>query len=311
MPGGQGPGGPVDDRDAGQGQRGDLGPASVQELRAKDKVGQADDREDAALDHRDGVEQRRDRGGGDGCGGQPSLERKDRGLDAEPQKAQKIEGEQRVPWHGKDTNVEVPSQRKGRSRPVQEREDHGDEGAGRTADRVGQVLLSRESGAAIHGVHHQGQRGQGHQLVEEVEGQQIGGEGDAEHHAVGQGEPREEGVFPPLVPHVLEGIERRRHPEDRHERGEYHPQPVEAQRERQVGGDAEQRQRLQGSVSDQKEGKERVQRRDGAHAEDEPRPTPQPCRRYGERGDCGDEDGDKEEPGGQGHGQREGCGWHE
>ena len=53
------------------------------------------------------------------------------------------------------------------------------------------------------------------------------------------------------------------------------------------GGDG----RFLGGVSDQKEAEERVQRRDGAHVEHKPRPAPQPRRRYGDCGDCGEEDG--------------------
>ena len=138
-----------------------------------------------------------------GVGATDAVEWKDRGLDAEPQKSQKIDGKQGIPRHGRYGRVQVSPHCKGRSGAVPGREDQCDEGAGRAADRIDQVLSAGGPGAVIHGVHHERQRGQGHELIEKVERQQVRGEGDTEHHAVGQDEPGEEGFFAPLVLHIL------------------------------------------------------------------------------------------------------------
>ena len=98
---------------------------------------------------------------------------------------------------------------------VVQQKDDADKGKRRAGQGVHQVLPPGVPGLLVHGVHHQGQRGQGQHLIEEVQGQKVLGVGNAQHHAVGHQPEGEEPVLMPLVGHIVQGVRRHQRPQHR------------------------------------------------------------------------------------------------
>ena len=101
-----------------------------------------------------------------------------------------------------------------------------DGGQGRAAHGVGQVDPSGIPRLAVQGVHHQGQGGQGEQLIEKVHRQHIGGESDAQSDPQAGQIKGKEPVLPSLPAHILRRIQTGQGPQDGHQHGKDTGQPI-------------------------------------------------------------------------------------
>ena len=116
-----------------------------------------------------------------------------------------------------------------------------EEGHRRAAQRVVHILAARVDGLRLHAVHDQEQRCQGQQLVEDVEGHQVLGEGDAQRDRIAEQVEAEEVVLPALVGHVFKGVEGGERPQEGHQPAKDAPQPVELEADGEQVGQPEQR----------------------------------------------------------------------
>ena len=233
----QGHAGAVYNGDDGQQQRQLLGPGTGQNVRAEAVIDQADAGEGAGLYHRHRVEQGRDGGGGHRRRGKPAVQRPDGGLDAEAHKGQGKHRQQ----HGHVAVIARQVAAQGEVRSIMDGQEHqADKRQGRAGDGVDQVLDARLFGGLGHGLHHQRQRGQGQQLIEQVHGHHIGGEGDAQGHAEGGGEEGPEHMQMLLVAHIVEAIEHGEGPEGGRQSGKQPGRAVHAEGDGQPGGKMQQ-----------------------------------------------------------------------
>ncbi|CAN4039636.1 phosphate signaling complex protein PhoU, partial [Dysosmobacter welbionis] len=81
----------------------------------------------------------------------------------------------------------------------------------------------------VHGVHHQRQRGQRQDLIEEIQRQKILGISDTQHHTVGHQPKSEEPVLMPLVGHIVQRVRRHQRPQHGHDGPIDHGRPVDPQ----------------------------------------------------------------------------------
>ena len=196
------------------------------------------------------------------------MEGEDRGLHAEAEETQKkARIEQRLVPGGK-APVQAAAALEGQA-SVAGKDHHAHKGQGRAAHGIEQVLEARGLGHAVHLMHDQGQGAEGQQLIEEIEGEEIGRQGDAQHHAIGHGEEGEEAVLGVVVLHVLEGVEVRHRPEDGDDGHKHGAQAVQPQGQGEVlpedGGDEEEG--LRPGEEPEHQQRKGQQRRKGAEAE--------------------------------------------
>ena len=154
------------------------------------------------------------------------MEGEDRGLDAEAEEGEDEDRQQLLLPSGDERHVQNAAV--GEVEAVREvAEVHqADEHEGRARHGVEHVFLARAPGLGVHLVHDQRQRHEGHELVAEVEGEEVCGVGDARHHAEGDDEEAEEEVFPSLMFHVGEGVDGRDRPEHADDAAEDEGDPV-------------------------------------------------------------------------------------
>ena len=227
------------DAEHGHDQADRLRPGAAHQIRAEAVVAETDDREGARLDHRHRVQQGRDRGGGYARRGQPVMEGEDGRLDAKAQETQHKHGKEQLHRRVLERR-DAAGDEVGVAGEVHHRGQR-EEGHRRAAQRVVHILAARVDGLRLHAVHDQEQRCQGQQLVEDVEGHQVLGEGDAQRDRVAEQVEAEEVVFPALVRHVLKGVQRGKRPQEGHQPAKDAPQPVELEADGEQVGQPEQR----------------------------------------------------------------------
>ena len=242
MRGAQGEGAAVDDRERGGEHGGLLRPGAAQKPAADPVIHQAHHGEGAGLDYRDRVQQGRDRRRRDRGGGQPAVEGENRGLDAEAEEGQHE--------YGAQLSLAPLDQRRVQDAAVDEiegvgaaAEDHQEDEDQRRARRgVEDVELARPAGLVVHLVHHERERGEGHELIAEVEREEVRAVGDACDDAEAHDEKAVEEVFPSRVPHVGEGEDRGHGPEHADDRPEHQARAVGPKGDHEMAaerGDAE------------------------------------------------------------------------
>ena len=132
------------------------------------------------------------------------MQRPDGGLDPEAHKGQ---GEHRQ-QHGHVAVIARQMAAQGEVHRIVDGQEHqADKRQGRAGDGVYQVLDAGLFGGLGHGLHHQGQGGQSQQLIEQVHGHHVGGEGNAQGDAEGCREKCPEHVQVLFVAHVVKAIE--------------------------------------------------------------------------------------------------------
>ena len=193
-------GGAEHHRDHGQRHNGVLAPGARQDIGAEGEVNQTDAGEGARLDHRHRVQQRRYRRGGHGGADEPAVHGPDGGLDAAAHKGQHEHAQQQIHIAGIACQMATGNKLLG---VVDDQEHHADKGQRRARNGVGGVFHARVDGLFCHGVHHQRDGGQRQQLIEQVHGHHVGGEGDAQRHAEGCREEGPEHGLVALVLHVV------------------------------------------------------------------------------------------------------------
>ena len=133
------------------------------------------------------------------------MEGEDGRLDAKAQEAQYEHGKEQI--HGRAfQRGDAAGHKVGVAAEVHHRGQR-QERHGRAAQRVVYILAARIDGLRLHAVHDQEQRCQGQQLVEDVEGHQVLGKGDAQRDRVAEQVKAEEVVLPALVRHVFKGVQ--------------------------------------------------------------------------------------------------------
>ena len=212
-----------------------LRPGAAQEVAAEAEVHQAHHRERAGLDHRHRVQQGRDRGRRHRRRGQPAVEGEDRRLDAEAEEGQHEHGHELLFVTLHLVHVENPAVGKGEGIGIAAEVHQADEHQGCAGHGIEDVLLSRGAGLVVHLVHDERQGHQGHELIAEVEGKEVCRVSDARHDAEGDDEKAEKQVFPPLVRHVGEGVERGHGPENADDAAEDEAHPVGPEGDREHG----------------------------------------------------------------------------
>lgn len=189
------------------------------------------------LYHGHRVQQGRDGGGGHRRRGKPAVQRPDGRLDAEAHKGQGKHRQQ----HGHVAVIARQMAAQGEVHCVVDGQEHqADKRQGRAGDGVDQVLDAGLLGGLGHGLHHQGQGGQGQQLIEQVHGHHIGGESDAQGHAEGGGEEGPEHMQMLLVAHIVEAIEHGKGPQGGRQSGKQPGRAVHAEGDGQPGGKMQQ-----------------------------------------------------------------------
>ena len=162
----------------------------------------------------------------------------DGGLDAAAHKGQHEHTQQQV--HA----AAVPRQMAAGNellRVVNDQEHHADKGQRRARDGVGGVFHACVDGLLGHGVHHQRDGGQRQQLVEQVHGHHIGGEGDAQRHTKGCRKERPEHGLMALVLHVVPRVHHGKGPQRGRKPREQLRRPVHAEGEMQGVGEPQER----------------------------------------------------------------------
>ena len=190
-----------------------LRPGAAQEFTAEAEVHQTHHGKRAGLDHRHRVQQGRDRGRGHRRRGQPAVEGEDRRLDAEAEECQDEDRHKLLFVARNLVHVQNAAVGEGEGVGVAAEVHEADEHQRRAGHGVEDVLFARAPRLVVHLVHDEREGHQGHELIAEVEGEEICRVGDARHDAEGDDKEAEEEVFPPLVRHVGEGVERGHGPE--------------------------------------------------------------------------------------------------
>ena len=236
----QGHAGAVYNGDDGQQQRQLLGPGTGQNVRAEAVIDQADAGEGTGLYHRHRVEQGRDGGGGHRRRGKPTVQRPNGGLDPEAHKGQGEHCQQ----HGQISVIARQVAAQGEVRSIVDGQEHQpDKRQGRAGDGVYQVLDAGLFGGLGHGLHHQGQGGQSQQLIEQVHGHHVGGEGNAQGDAEGCREKCPEHVQVLFVAHVVKAIEHGKGPQGGRQPRKQTGSPVHAEGDGQPVGKVQQGER--------------------------------------------------------------------
>ncbi|MNZ68572.1 hypothetical protein D3C78_868420 [compost metagenome] len=204
------------------------------ELDAIHLVDDAGDAEGAGLDHRHRVQQRRDGRGGDHGQGQPAVQRHQRGLDAETDDQQQEDDPQLAAMLGLQGRRDAAVGELGMPQQMVQPDDAGQQQ--RAADqRVGQVDGARPQRLGVAAMDHQGKGGQGQQLVEDEEGEQVGGHGDAHGGGDADAEEAEEAAAVRLALQVADGVQGGEQPENRRQGDEQHAQGIGIQGQIEAG----------------------------------------------------------------------------
>ena len=203
----------VNDRHARQQQRNALRRRAAQHLRAKAEIRHADDREHAALDDGDRMQQRRHRGRRDGGLRQPHVERENRRLHAEAEERAQVAQLHHRRVLGRRLRHHA-AHRKRAAVAVVQHQHHADKRQRRAEEGIEHVGVARVLGGLLCAVHDQRQRAERQKFIEEIQRQDVGRRGNAQRHAVGDGVEREEMVLAALVLHVLKAVERGQRPEE-------------------------------------------------------------------------------------------------
>ena len=172
----------------------------MENLGAEAVIHQTDAGESARLDHGHRVQQRRYRRGGHGGADEPAVHGPDGGFYAAAHKGQHEHRQQQRHTAGIVCQMAAGHKLLG---IVDDQEHHADEGQCRARDGVGGVFHARVDGLLGHGVHHQRDGGQRQQLIEQVHGHHVGGEGNAQRHTKGCGEEGPEHGLVSLMLHVI------------------------------------------------------------------------------------------------------------
>ena len=182
----------------------------LEEVDAEDSGEDAEDAEDTDFDDGDRVEQGGDRGGGDHGTREPGVEGHDAGFgEAEDRTAGGGAGPRppsTFPARKPPVKVHVTAGLAGRQK-ISGGKGEGDRGT----EQVGQVGASAGAGLAVLVVGDERVGREREHLVEEIEREQVAGEGDAEGGAEGDGEEGVEARLGVLLQaaHVADRIERR------------------------------------------------------------------------------------------------------
>ena len=166
--------------------------------------------------------------------GQPAVEGKHRRLDAEAQKGQHKHVQQHPLVACRQFRVQHTAIGEVQRGAVVHQKHDADEGKGGTGQGVDQILLTGVAGLAVHPMHHQGQRSQSQQLIEEIQAQKVLGEGHAQHHAIAHGQEAEKPILASLVLHVLEGVKYRHRPEHGDDSAKDHGGSIDGQGDGEV-----------------------------------------------------------------------------
>ena len=199
-------------------------PAAQEQRGAVGVPGEPRHCEKARVHHRHRVQQRRHRRGRDGGSRQPRIEREQRRLRAEAEKAEQEDGAHQLRriLSGEVAAIEEVAA------AIQRADDDGDESHRRARDAVDHVLPPGVEAVLVLQVRHQRQRDEGQHLVKNVERHKVRGKRDAQRHAVGHEIEREEHVLRVVALHVLIGVQQRRRPQQRQHTGEQRRHAVHA-----------------------------------------------------------------------------------
>ena len=215
------------------------GAGGAQEINAEHVNDHLHHREHTGLNHRHGMKQRADRSRRDHRRRQPAMERHQRRL-ADAEHVQRQQDSHGRAFHLAGQNaarheIQGPGDCPGPDDGQQQQTDGG-------AQQDAQIQPSGPHGLgrALVGDQRVGREGQ--RFVEDEQGQQIAGEGNADGAGDGDGETDvEPGLVLFLVAaHVADGIERIQRPQQRCHAGEGHAQRFHAQPQRQAGCELEQ-----------------------------------------------------------------------
>ena len=165
------------------------------------------------------------------------MQRPDGGLDPEAHKGQGKHCQQ----HGQISVVAGQVTAQGEVRGIVDGQKHQpDKCQGRAGDGIDQVLDAGLFGGLGHGLHHQGQGGQSQQLIEQVHGHHVGGEGNAQGDAEGGGEKCPEHMQVLLVAHIVKAIEHGEGPQSGRQPRKQTGGPVHAEGDGQPVGKVQQ-----------------------------------------------------------------------
>ena len=192
------------DGDKGQSHHRLLRPRPHQDLRAEGVVDQADAGEGTGFHHGHRMQECRHRGRRHRRSGQPCVQGPDGRLDAKAYKGQHEHRQQQLPIAGVARQMAAQCEV---LRIVDNEKNQPDKGQRRPAHGVDGVLDAGLPGGGGHGLHHQRQRGQCQQLIEQIHGHHVPGEGHSQRHTEGDGEKRPEHGQMLLVAHVVEGVQ--------------------------------------------------------------------------------------------------------
>ena len=142
--------------------------------------------------------------------GQPCVQGPDGRLNAEAHKGQHEHRQQQLPVTG--VARQMAPQREV-LRIVDNEKNQPDKGQRRPAHGVDGVLDAGLPGGGGHGLHHQRKSGQRQQLIEQIHGHHVPGEGHSQRHTEGDGEKRPEHGQMLLVAHVVEGVQHGKGPQ--------------------------------------------------------------------------------------------------
>ena len=176
------------------------------------------------------MQQRGDGSGRHACGRQPSVQREQRRLDAEPEEHEQERDVEEIAGlfrHGVADADDVELQRTS----VGQHGDDANEGRRRARDGIHEVFDAGHLRLPRALMGDQRQRRQGQQLVEQIHRDEIRGKRHAQRDAEAHGEETEELVAPVEVAHVFEAVQRRQRPQDGHQHGEHAAEAVDAERD--------------------------------------------------------------------------------
>ena len=216
------------DRHHGSGHDHPLRPGILKETCAEAVVGQPQDRKGTGFHHSHRVEQGRHRRRRHRGRREPFVAREDHGFHPEPVESQQIDEQQQILMLTGRLKVQHAACRKGgvpRRRKVQN-EHQAQKGEGRPADRIIQVFPAGSGRLSGEGEEHQREGGQRQELVEQIKGHQVPGQGDPRRDPIGHQVIGEKGGFPSLLLHVLKGVEHRQGPQDADQPGKHPSHPV-------------------------------------------------------------------------------------
>ena len=194
---------------------GDPQPEPVHQADAEDIEHHAQHAEHAHLDHGDRMQQRADRRGRHHRRGQPGVQRHHRGLGEAEQVAEVDHGQQRR--RGVDPRQQPARHEVERPRQMVGQRQRREQDALRRAHQVDEVFPRAVPGLVVLVVIDERIGDEAQDLVEDHQGEQVGGERAAGRRREAGGETGEEPGLRVLLQaaHVADGIDRRHDPEQR------------------------------------------------------------------------------------------------